>query len=51
MGTDHGHINEAHAAAAQIYAQLEKGTRFLHLPGVQASLPPSRIFAAAPEGV
>jgi hypothetical protein len=51
MGKKHGHIDEAHAEATQVYAKLEKGTCFLHLPGVQASLSPSRIYNAAPAGV
>lgn len=51
MGRKHGHIDEEQAEAAQVYAKLEKGMRFLHLPGVQASLSPSRIYDAAPAGV
>jgi hypothetical protein len=51
MGRKNGHVHEEHAEAAQIYYKLEEGTRVLYLPGVQASVPPSRIYHEAPAGV
>ena len=51
IGREHGHLDEKHPEAAQIYAQLENGTDLLHLPGVQTSVSPSRTDDEAFAGV
>jgi hypothetical protein len=47
IGRKNGHIHETHAEAAQIFSKLEKGTHILHLPRVQASMSPSRVYSEA----